>query len=63
MPHIDVSSGQWRHSGPGKPGWDSETPTAFPSRGSPAAVPHLSGEWTPPTWAAGPTAMVSEGKG
>lgn len=60
---IDVVSGQWRHSGPGQPGWDPETPSAFPPRGPPAAVPHLSGEWTSSSWTAGPTTVVPEGKG
>lgn len=60
---FPVFSGQWRHCGVGEPGWDPEASIPFSKRRPSAAVPHVSGDWTPSTRPARSSSLVPEGKG
>lgn len=73
MPHSDFplgllwlghgGSGQRRDSGAGQPGWDPEAALPLPQGRTPPAVPLVPGKRAAPSWAAGPSTLVSAGKG
>lgn len=73
MPHTDFpldllwlgrgGSGQRRDSGAGQPGRDPEAAFLLPQGRAPPAVPLVPGKWAAPSWAAGPSTLVSAGKG
>lgn len=58
-----ANSRQRRNGCPGEPGWDPEASAAVPQRRALAAVPVLPGERPPAPRAAGPTPLVTAGKG